>query len=292
MKYLIKGKTVTGEVFRPSDWANRLCSVFSHYRPNFNLTANPKGLGYSKYITPTVVDDIKCVLVDSELGNLEPLALEFVLNFAKDNYLKIIENYGEINNNMITTRFLPTDEYQWYADWLKDQDEETIRMFFGLQVSEMFLDQLVHSFIVDSDNNHFLIAERNGVWVGTVHIAIISSDEVEFGIIVDRGSRKQGIADQLMRAAIRWARERNYSHLYMHCLTWNKAIRHLCDKHGLEVKNFTSGTEVESRVKLPARPFTNSNDPNYNKVARNLYRLILQDHDEIFTKPVDTTSTQ
>ena len=282
MKYLIQGITSTGATFRPSDWADRLCSVFSNYRPNFNSIGNPKGLGYSKYVRPITIDNIRCAMVDSKLGELEPLALEFILNFAKDNYLKITENYGEINNNMTTTRFLPADEYHWYADWLKEQDQETIRMFFGMQVSEFFMDQLTNSFIKDPDNNYFLVAERNGVWVGTVHIAIINEDEIEFGIIVDSGCRKQGIADQLMREAIRWARKNNYNHLYMHCLTWNKAIRHLCQKHGLEVKNFTSGTEVESRVKLPARPFTNSTDPNYNTMARNLYRLILQDHTEIF----------
>ena len=81
MKYLIQGITSTGATFRPSDWADRLCSVFSNYRPNFNSIGNPKGLGYSKYVTPITIDNI--------LGELEPLELEFILNFAKDNYLKI-----------------------------------------------------------------------------------------------------------------------------------------------------------------------------------------------------------
>ena len=92
MKYVIYGRTQSGHVFRPSDWADRLCSVFSQYKskPERNqLRLGFHAVTYSKYLMPAVVDGVRSVILDDELGNLDPLALSFVLNFASDNNLVI-----------------------------------------------------------------------------------------------------------------------------------------------------------------------------------------------------------
>ena len=47
------------------------------------------------YVMPTSIDGIKSIILDTELGEIEPLALEFVLNFAKDNDLVIEENFEQ-----------------------------------------------------------------------------------------------------------------------------------------------------------------------------------------------------
>jgi GNAT superfamily N-acetyltransferase len=182
---------------------------------------------------------------------------------------------------MITTRFLSEKEYGWYADWLKGQDEETLRLFFGVPVTDFYLEHLTESFVNHPDNNYFLVAESRGLWVGTVHIAVVNETDIEFGVIVAHEHRNQGIADQLMQEAIVWARNRGYSNLYMHCLTWNRPIRHLAEKHGLAVKNFTDGQEVESRIKLPPPTLVSLGQEIAHK-NRNLYRLILQSQEEIF----------
>jgi hypothetical protein len=101
MKYLIKGITTSGAVFRPSDWTDRLCSVFAQFRPTTHLRSineahNHKMQGYSTYVMPAFVDGVRSVILDSRLGNIEILALEFVLNFARDNDLTVIENYEEV----------------------------------------------------------------------------------------------------------------------------------------------------------------------------------------------------
>jgi hypothetical protein len=44
-------------------------------------------LAYSPYVRPTLVGEVKCVVVDERLREIEPLAYHFVLNFAKDNNL-------------------------------------------------------------------------------------------------------------------------------------------------------------------------------------------------------------
>ena len=97
MKYLIKGITVAGSVFRPSDWAERLCSVFTSYQPKLRIASQhgDRILGYSPYVKPALINELRCVVLDAKLGDVEPLALEFVLNFAKDNNLQIVENYQQ-----------------------------------------------------------------------------------------------------------------------------------------------------------------------------------------------------
>ena len=96
MKYLIKGITSEGKTFRPSDWSERLCSVLSYCTPNKKTVSNAPG--YSPYVKPIMVDDVRCVLVDSKLVDVEPRALDFVLNFAKDNDLIVIEDYQKVVN--------------------------------------------------------------------------------------------------------------------------------------------------------------------------------------------------
>ena len=90
MRHLIKGITSSRNTFRPSDWSERLSSVLSSYKKT-----NTKGSGYSMYVMPTSIDGIKSIILDTELGEVEPLALEFVLNFAKDNDLVIEENFEQ-----------------------------------------------------------------------------------------------------------------------------------------------------------------------------------------------------
>jgi hypothetical protein len=48
-------------------------------------------LGYSPYVRPVTVGGVKCVVVDERLKDIEPLALAFALNFAKDNELSVYE---------------------------------------------------------------------------------------------------------------------------------------------------------------------------------------------------------
>jgi hypothetical protein len=85
----IQGVTREGRTFRPSDWAERLAGVMSSFRPG---GAQPGShLNYSPWCIPTVIDGVKCVIVNRELRDYEPMAWDFVMNFAKDNNLKVSE---------------------------------------------------------------------------------------------------------------------------------------------------------------------------------------------------------
>lgn len=97
-EFFILGLTRDGGVFRPSDWAERLCGVLSPYRPTDQASVkggkNSGGqahLGYSPYCRPSVLDGVRCVIVDVRLRDLEPMAWDFAFNFAKDNNLENFE---------------------------------------------------------------------------------------------------------------------------------------------------------------------------------------------------------
>jgi Protein of unknown function (DUF3579) len=83
---IIKGITIAGGTFRPSDWDERLCSVLAQYRPGYVATRGPV-FGYSPYAQPTFIAGIRCVIVDRRLYDLEPRAWDFVMGFARDNQL-------------------------------------------------------------------------------------------------------------------------------------------------------------------------------------------------------------
>lgn len=92
-EYFIQGITSTGKKFRPSDWSERLAGVMSSFGPK--ASANARGpnayLRYSLYVRPTMIGDLKVVVLDSRLKDIEPMAFNFVLNFAKDNDLVVTE---------------------------------------------------------------------------------------------------------------------------------------------------------------------------------------------------------
>jgi hypothetical protein len=88
-EYFIQGITHSGRAFRPSDWAERLAGALSSFRPKgSHIGAH---IGYSPYCIPRVVDNVKCVIVNEALREIEPMAWDFVMNFARDNELQVVD---------------------------------------------------------------------------------------------------------------------------------------------------------------------------------------------------------
>jgi hypothetical protein len=90
-QYTIQGLTLEGRTFRPSDWAERLAGAMSCFRPGGGSGGIGAYIGYSPYCVPQVVDGVKCVLVNEALQGIEPMAWDFVMNFARDNHLRVVE---------------------------------------------------------------------------------------------------------------------------------------------------------------------------------------------------------
>lgn len=86
--FIIVGTTPDGKVFRPSDWADRLCGIMSAFGAD-------RKMKFSPYVRPgCTIKGEKCVLVDARIHALEPLAYNFLVNFARDNDL-LVEQLGE-----------------------------------------------------------------------------------------------------------------------------------------------------------------------------------------------------
>jgi hypothetical protein len=80
--FVIIGITLQGRQFRPSDWAERLCGVMSVFGAE-------RRMSYSPYVQPGTEEGAKCVYVNARIRDIEPMAYTFLVNFAKDNGLKV-----------------------------------------------------------------------------------------------------------------------------------------------------------------------------------------------------------
>jgi hypothetical protein len=87
----IQGLTKDGRTFRPSDWAERLAGAMSCFRPGGSVGGPGAFIGYSPYCVPRVINGVKSVIVNEALREIEPMAWDFVMNFARDNELQVAE---------------------------------------------------------------------------------------------------------------------------------------------------------------------------------------------------------
>ena len=90
-QYYDPGRHPDGATFRPSDWAERLAGAMSCFRPEGVQGGIGAFIGYSPYCVPRVIDGVKCVIVNEALRGIEPMAWDFVMNFARDNRLQVVE---------------------------------------------------------------------------------------------------------------------------------------------------------------------------------------------------------
>jgi Protein of unknown function (DUF3579) len=89
--FFIQGVTLDGRPFRPSDWAERLAGAMSSFRPEGVQGGIGAHIGYSPLCVPRLINGIKCVIVNEALRGVEPMAWDFVMNFARDNHLLLTE---------------------------------------------------------------------------------------------------------------------------------------------------------------------------------------------------------
>jgi hypothetical protein len=85
---IIRGVTSAGRAFRPSDWSDRLSGVLSTFGADHRMS-------YSPYVRPVTIEGVRCVIVDKKLQEIEPMAYNFLLSFARDNDLQIVDEPKE-----------------------------------------------------------------------------------------------------------------------------------------------------------------------------------------------------
>jgi len=82
-KIIIVGITEDGKIFRPSDWAERMCGNLSTFR-------NQRVL-YSPLLQPYTYEDASAVLIDLKLKEKNPDLFKYILEFAHKNRLKMVK---------------------------------------------------------------------------------------------------------------------------------------------------------------------------------------------------------
>ena len=80
---VIQGITSNGKTFRPSDWSERLCGILSSFDNN--------RLSYHDWVRPILVDNVRCVAVDKKLKQINESMFRFLMDFAQDNDLRVID---------------------------------------------------------------------------------------------------------------------------------------------------------------------------------------------------------
>ncbi|HAF87835.1 MAG TPA: acetyltransferase [Legionellales bacterium] len=81
-KIIIEGINPQGQLFRPSDWAERMSGSLASFKNNRMV--------YSPLLQPTTRQDgARCVLLDASLKESSPEIYEAILNFARANHLSI-----------------------------------------------------------------------------------------------------------------------------------------------------------------------------------------------------------
>ena len=85
---VIRGITAAGKPFRPSDWAERLYYAVASYGPNRSVTFNPR-------VTLRVEQGVKCVAVDTRLRDEDGMLFDFLMGFARDNELTLLDHNGQ-----------------------------------------------------------------------------------------------------------------------------------------------------------------------------------------------------
>lgn len=78
-KIIIEGMTESGTVFRPSDWAERICGALSTIKDHREY--------YSPLLRPILCDHVKCIILDPALEQENPDLYQHILEFAKTNRL-------------------------------------------------------------------------------------------------------------------------------------------------------------------------------------------------------------
>ncbi len=85
---IIQGITIDGRKFRPSDWAERLCSAIATYGRGGRATFHP-------HVALASIDGIKCVVIEKALKEEDEMLYNFLIDFAEDNALQVIREEAQ-----------------------------------------------------------------------------------------------------------------------------------------------------------------------------------------------------
>lgn len=84
-RLVIKGITQGGQLFRPSDWAQRLATAAGACRPSGRLRFHPM-------VRVVIADGVPSVVIDQQLAASDPRLYAFLRDFGANNGLQLLES--------------------------------------------------------------------------------------------------------------------------------------------------------------------------------------------------------
>jgi len=120
---------------------------------------------------------------------------------------------------------------------------------FGYNASNSNIENYLESSLKKfGQNNMWFVVEKDGQFVGTVHVSLLPNDTAEMGFTVSPDYRDQGLGQDLFIRGATWAMMKGTKTLYTQCLSENQVMQHIAKKNGMTVVTI-EGTEKEATIK-------------------------------------------
>jgi len=91
--YFIVGVAKNGNKFRPSDWVERIATLYARFDASQRIRYNPM-------VKPVLADGQRCLFVSSALEKHNPVAYGFIMDFAMSNHLLMKSTSPETLSNV------------------------------------------------------------------------------------------------------------------------------------------------------------------------------------------------
>lgn len=176
---------------------------------------------------------------------------------------------------------LTASKLKYYAEHLKNLTDKDKHTRFCFSVSNDGIDKFILSILYSLEKHHIFVAKENGKILGYVHLANIDKDSWELAISVNADQQGSGVGNKLMSHAITWAKIQGIESMFMNCISNNKKIQHLAEKHGLKVIS-NEGGDITAKVDLPNASYL---DRLYNFTSEQseLFGKISQLNNKVFS---------
>ncbi len=151
-------------------------------------------------------------------------------------------------------RTLFAHERARYAQHLCSLDAEARRLRFGRVISDQGINDSVAGL---TRIPHAILVHEDDTLAIAGAVLVTSSDRslAEVAFSVDGAWRRQGLATNLARRALLWARNRDIAQIGIYCLAENVSMRRLAQRIGVQLQ--IEGPDCEGTIVLPRRtPFS------------------------------------
>ena len=102
-RLIIEGVTRNDKKFRPSDWTERIATLWAEF-------GKDRRLRYSPALYPCVIGGANCLVVAKGLQQQDPAMYDFVLQFAAQNNLRVQQDRrGTLQTVPLDQRTAPWD---------------------------------------------------------------------------------------------------------------------------------------------------------------------------------------